>query len=222
VPGPLAAIVFDVGETIVDETRFYAILADHLRVPRLTFFAIAGAMIARGGTHRDAFELFRPGIDLQAELDRLGEAGQPVVVSLDDLYPDALPCLRELASAGYRLGIAANQPEATAHVLAELDIPLELIATSAGWGIEKPARAFFDRIGAELGLPHGQIAYVGDRLDNDVRPARAAGMVAVWVRRGPWAWIQAGRGVPREPALVVEDLATLPGKLRAAGLSPPP
>jgi len=137
VPGPLAAIVFDVGETIVDETRFYAILADHLGVPRLTFFAIAGAMIARGGTHRDAFELFRPGIDLQAELDRLGEAGQPVVVSLDDLYPDALPCLRELASAGYRLGIAANQPEATAHVLAELDIPLELIATSAGWGIRR-------------------------------------------------------------------------------------
>ena len=37
--------------------------------------------------------------------------------------------------------------------------------------------------------PHA-VAYVGDRVDNDVRPARAAGLRAVWIRRGPWGVLQ--------------------------------
>ena len=34
------------------------------------------------------------------------------------------------------------------------------------------------------------IAYVGDRADNDVGPAIAAGMVGVHIRRGPWGHLQ--------------------------------
>ncbi|MBN8901527.1 MAG: HAD family hydrolase, partial [Rhodospirillales bacterium] len=41
------------------------------------------------------------------------------------------------------------------------------------------------------GVPAAEIAYVGDRLDNDVLPARAAGMTAVFLRRGPWGWMHA-------------------------------
>ena len=38
-----------------------------------------------------------------------------------------------------------------------------------------------------LGDPDpGDVAYVGDRVDNDVVPSSAAGMRAVWLRRGPW------------------------------------
>jgi FMN phosphatase YigB (HAD superfamily) len=35
-----------------------------------------------------------------------------------------------------------------------------------------------------------EVAYVGDRVDNDVLPALAAGLVAVHVRRGPWGLLQ--------------------------------
>ena len=45
-------------------------------------------------------------------------------------------------------------------------------------------------------------------------------MTAVWIRRGPWAWIQGGRQTPPEADLVVDDLASLAGVLAAAGLSP--
>ena len=70
------------------------------------------------------------------------------------------------------------------------------MATSAAWGVAKPSPAFFERIAAELDLPPAAIAYVGDRIDNDIEPAAAAGMCAIFVRRGPWAWID----VPgREP-----------------------
>jgi FMN phosphatase YigB (HAD superfamily) len=38
-----------------------------------------------------------------------------------------------------------------------------------------------------------QTAYVGDRLDNDVLPAKAAGMFAVFIKRGPWGHLHAHR-----------------------------
>jgi HAD superfamily hydrolase (TIGR01662 family) len=145
----------------------------------------------------------------------MGVAGRSDFVSLDDLYPDALPALRALRDAGYRLAIAANQPAPAADVLAAIDVPIEFVATSAVWRVAKPDPAFFERIIAELGLPPEEIAYVGDRLDNDIRPAAAAGMVAVFVRRGPWAWIQAGRSNPPEATLTVESLAELPAALAA-------
>lgn len=176
--------------------------------------AALGAVIARGGSHREVFELFQPGMDLEAEARRHGVAGKSDLLSLDDLYPDALGCLRELAADGYRLGIAANQPAPAGDVLRDMAIDFELVATSAAWGVAKPAPRFFERIAAELRLPPGAIAYIGDRLDNDVLPAQAAGMVGVFVRRGPWAWIQAGRTDPPEASLTVENLAELPLRLR--------
>ena len=210
----------DVGETLVDETRAWSIWADHLGVPRLTFFSALGASIADGGHHHDPMRLFRPGIDVGAESEALRAAGRSWHASAEDLYPDALPCLRELASLGYRVGVAANQPADVAQVVRSFGIDLDLVGMSSAWGIHKPDPAFFARIAAELGLPPAGIAYVGDRVDNDVRPARDAGMVAVWIRRGPWAWIQAGRDEPPEADLVVDDLATLADGLQAAGFTP--
>jgi FMN phosphatase YigB (HAD superfamily) len=184
-------------------------------VPRLTFFAALGQVVAEGRYHRDVFELFAPGIDVAAEARKLGVAGRSDLVSLDDLYPDALPCLHALARDGYRLAIAGNQPAPAADVLAGMAVDFEFIGTSAGWGVEKPAPAFFERIAHELRLAPAAIAYVGDRVDNDVRPAKAAGMTSVFIRRGPWGWIQAGRNDPPEADIVVENLAELPEALRA-------
>jgi FMN phosphatase YigB (HAD superfamily) len=205
--------VFDVGETLVDETRAWGVWADHLGVPRLTFFAALGHVVAEGRSHRDVFELFAPGIDIAAEARRLGVAGKSDLFSRDDLYPDALPCLHDLAREGYRLAVAANQPAPASDVVAQMGVEFELIATSAAWGVAKPDPAFFDRLARELALEPGAIAYVGDRLDNDVRPARAAGMVAVFIRRGPWGWIQAGRSDPPEADLVIDSLSDLPEAL---------
>jgi FMN phosphatase YigB (HAD superfamily) len=217
VPHPITAVVLDVGETLVDETRAWTVWAKHLGVPTLTFFAALGAILARGGSHREVLELFRPGIDVDAEAEALGVAGKSDLLSLDDLYPDAVACLTELRAAGYVVGLAANQPAPAAAVLSAIGVPLDLVATSEGWGVAKPSPAFFERIVAELELPADSIAYVGDRLDNDVRPARAAGMVSVWIRRGPWAWIQGGRSAPPEADVVVDDLRVLASALADAG-----
>jgi len=211
------AVVFDVGETLVDETRIWSDWADWLGIPRLTFMAVLGALIERGGDHLDPLRLFVPGIDIKAEFAKRADAGVPDDLRVDDLYPDAVPALRALIAAGYRVGIVGNQPARAEAVFNGLGLALDFVASSASWGLAKPDPAFFARVATELGLPPGEIAYVGDRLDNDVRPAAAAGMVAIFIRRGAWGWIQAGRSDPLEATATIESLSELPGVLTASG-----
>ena len=56
----IEAVVFDVGETLVDETRAWEGWADHLGVPRLTFLGVLGAAIERGEDHLAPFRVFAP------------------------------------------------------------------------------------------------------------------------------------------------------------------
>jgi FMN phosphatase YigB (HAD superfamily) len=192
------AVFFDVGETLVDETRAFEALADAVGVPRLTFFGVLGGVLARGEQHGQVFELL--GVEAP-EWPGYGE---------DDFYPDALPCLVELRRRGYRVGIAGNQPQLCEQFLREAAVDVDCIGTSAGWGVRKPEPEFFIRIVAEAGADPGEIAYVGDRVDFDVVPARAAGMVAVHIRRGPWGYLQPGR---EQADVRIDSLAELPEAL---------
>ena len=217
----MRAVFFDVGETILDETRHWGSWADWLGVPRLTFFAALGTIVERGEHHHGVFELVVPGIDLAAEREKRRAAGVAVELAREDLYPDAVPCLEALRAAGYRVGLAGNQPREMERLLADLGLPVDWVATSEGWGVEKPAPAFFARIARLAGLPPGEIAYVGDRLDNDVLPARAGGMVSVFLRRGPWGVVHAGRPEAARAHLRLESLAELPDGLRALSSAAP-
>jgi FMN phosphatase YigB (HAD superfamily) len=209
----LEAVVFDFGETLIDETSEWSARADWAGVPRLTFLAILGALIAEGRHHREIFDVLgvpQPDTDIDAARGSL-----PTGLRAEDLYPDARPCLVEPRRLGLRIGIAANQPDRAAEILATVGVELDLVATSAAWGVEKPSPAFFARIASELGLPPQAIAYVGDRVDNDVIPAAEAGMTAIFIRRGPWAWIQCPVGAPPGASYVTEDLAGLPDLVRS-------
>ena len=148
-------------------------------------------------------------------------AGVAVELAREDLYADAVPCLEALRAAGYRLGLAGNPPREMERLLADLGLPVDWVATSEGWGVEKPDPAFFARIARLAGLPPGEIAYVGDRLDNDVLPARAGGMVSVFLRRGPWGVVHAGRPEAARAHLRLESLAELPDRLRTLSSAAP-
>ena len=126
-----------------------------------------------------------------------------------DLYPDARRAVAALRGAGYRLAVLANQPASRSAELRALGIMPEVMAMSDEMGVAKPDPAFFRRALELMGEPPPErVAYVGDRVDNDVLPAMAAGMRAVWLRRGPWGVIQRlPPGV--RPALVVKNLEEL-------------
>ena len=213
-------MVFDVGETLVDETRHWGEWADWLGIPRLTFFAALGAVIERGEHHRRVFDLVRPGLDLQAETRRRQAAGWRYGFEPGDFYPDARPCLTALRAAGLKIGLAGNQPEEAEAALAKAGLTADFIASSAGWGVEKPSPAFFRKVSEAAGAPADQVAYVGDRLDNDVLPAKAAGMLAVFLRRGPWGVVHAGWPQANQADIRLESLAELPAALSSIGSGP--
>jgi HAD superfamily hydrolase (TIGR01509 family) len=189
----LKAFVFDVGETLVDETGMWERAADAAGVPRFTLMGVLGGLAARGEHHNRAWELL--GVEQPAS------TWEP-----EDFYPDALPCLDGLRSQGFLVGAVGNTPAATEDLLRE---HVDLIGSSGRWGIEKPAPEFFARIVDESGFAADEIAYVGDRVDNDIRPAIDAGMVAVHIRRGPWGHLF--DAPPR--AIRIRSLAELPEAL---------
>ncbi|CAG7643503.1 HAD-superfamily hydrolase, subfamily IA, variant 1 [Actinacidiphila bryophytorum] len=90
-------------------TREYGSRADWLRVPRHTFAAVFGALIAQGRDYRETFQVFLPGFDLAEERERRVESEKPEWLGEDDLYPDVRPTLSALREAGLWVGIAGNQ-----------------------------------------------------------------------------------------------------------------
>jgi FMN phosphatase YigB (HAD superfamily) len=211
------AVVFDVGEVLVDETRVWSLWADWLEVPRATLFAALGAVIARGEHHHRVFDLVRPDLapfDVVAARAARRAAGYPDDCFLaEDLHHDVAPCFATLCARGYRVGVAGNQPQRTEDALRVGGVRADFVASSERWGVEKPSPEFFARVADAAGKPADVIAYVGDRIDNDVRPAAAAGMVAVWLRRGPWAVVQAHDEGASCARIVVKDLVALPDSL---------
>jgi HAD superfamily hydrolase (TIGR01662 family) len=208
----IKAVVFDVGETLVDETREYGTWADWLGIPRHSFSAVFGAVIALGLDHQQAFQYFRPGFDLAAERQRRADAGQAEAFGEHDLYPDARPCLAALRDMGIWVGIAGNQPSRSGQILRSLDLPADMIGTSEDWGASKPHPAFFRAVAGAAPCEPGDIVYVGDRIDNDLKPAKAAGMRTAFIRRGPWGYIMADHpGMAEAADWRMTSLAELPG-----------
>lgn len=185
---PRRWVCLDVGETLIDETRVWSIWADLLGIPRMTFLAAFGAIVATDRYHAEVFDLL--GVpDWQAHTDEVERryGGFQAV----DLYPDGLPAIAAFRDAGYGVAVIANQPAIREGQLRALGVTADVMGMSGALGVSKPEPAFFTRALELMGDPEpSTVAYVGDRPDNDVAPAAAAGMRAVWLRRGPWGVIK--------------------------------
>jgi HAD superfamily hydrolase (TIGR01549 family) len=212
----ITAVVFDIGETLVDESRIWCRWADRLGVPAFTLLGLVGAMIVQGRPYHEAFELVRPGIDIDAE-QAAWAADEPDSLRQNfdatDLYPDVRACLKTLRDNGFKLVIAGNQPPQAGDALRRMDLGVDGIYTSAQWGVEKPAPEFFDLVARACGVPREEICYVGDRLDNDVLAAARSGMRTVLLRRGPWGYLHAARPQAAQADLLLDGLSGLAAAL---------
>jgi HAD superfamily hydrolase (TIGR01549 family) len=187
------AVVFDVGETLVDETRAWERVARELGVPIFTFMATFGGVIARGEHHSRVFDV-------------LGKRAAAADFEETDLYPDAVPALRRLREAGYLVGVVGNTARSAEQLMQQ---HADFVASSARWGVEKPSPDFFDRIVRECARSANEIAYVGDRVDNDIAPALTVGLVGIHIRRGPWGHLHN----PPAATISINSLDELPGVL---------
>src|SRR5713101_2327484 len=93
-------VFFDVGETLISETRLWSGWAAYIGVPAKTFLSVLEDVFAQGEHHRRVFERLRPGFDVEAAQRDRAARGDVDVFDTADLYPDAVPCLRILRERG--------------------------------------------------------------------------------------------------------------------------
>ena len=198
----LKAVVFDVGETLVDEERWWRRLADREGLQPHVVWAALGVTIERGEEHTALWG--------HLGIEKPPRWWDEIPYALEDLYPDAWDCLERVGALGFRVGVVGNQTEALEAWARDSALPADVISSSASLGVRKPDPAFFEQVAALMGHVPSDVAYVGDRVDNDVLPAARAGLVAVHVRRGPWGRLQR---TPPEAALGLDELAPLPEAL---------
>lgn len=208
----IKVIAFDVGETLINESRIWLRWAEYLDVPPATFLGLIGAMAALDQPLVKAFEVAKPGIELEDEIAKWAVAEPESLragFDADDLYPDVKPALTLLRTLGYRLIIAGNQPPEATPALEQMNLPVDFIRNSAEIGAEKPSANFFQAVIKIANCAPDQIAYVGDRLDNDVIAAQKFGIHPILIRRGPWGYLHADRPAAKTVP-VINSLLELP------------
>jgi len=198
----LRAVFFDVGETLVDEERWWHALAERAGLQPHVVWAALGVTIERGEEHNELWG--------HLGIERPSDWWHELPYDLDDLYPDAVACLEAVRGLGLLVGIVGNQTAALEHWARTAALPADVISSSASLGVRKPDPGFFRKVVELAGCLPGELAYVGDRVDNDVIPAATAGLVAIHVRRGPWGRLQR---TPAEASFGLDDLASLPEAL---------
>lgn len=176
-------VFLDIGSTLVDES-----LAVKKRVER----TVAGTDVPFETFWDRMVELCRTdpkGYQLAAE--SFGLEVVPWNSADERPYPEAAECLRRLHTQ-YRVGVVANQvPGCAERLRARGLLPyIDLVVASAEEGVSKPDPGIFEIALRRAGCAAHDAVMVGDRIDNDIRPAKALGMQTVWLRQGLGALAQ--------------------------------
>lgn len=89
-------------------------------------------------------------------------------------------------SAKYKIGIIANQELGTKERLKKHGILqyIDLVIASAEEGVSKPDRRIFEMALERSGCKPNEAVMIGDRIDNDIVPAKLLGMHTIWVKQG--------------------------------------
>ena len=167
-------LFFDVGSTLINEEKAYLHrLQDAVNEP---FEKI----------YEKAISLYKE--NRKGDLEIMKSYGLPILKwhkEDEELYPEAVTCLEEL-SKKYKIGIIANQSLGTADRLEQHGILkyIDLVIASAEEGVSKPDRKIFEIALFRAKCKAENAVMIGDRVDNDIVPAKQLGMKTVWIKQG--------------------------------------
>ena len=101
------------------------------------------------------------------------------------LYEDAIPCLEQL-SKKYKIGVIANQALGTVERLQQHGIQqfIDLVIASVEEGVAKPDPRIYQIALERSGCKPENAVMIGDRIDNDIEPAKRMGMKTIWIKQG--------------------------------------
>ena len=169
--------VFDVGSTIMDEHIAYEHrMKDIADLANTTYRSV----------YETAMEFYKQNKKGDLETAKLLGVDLTKWHKEDEvLYSDAYECL-EILSSRYKIGIIANQSLGTKDRLEQHGILqyIDLVIASAEEGVAKPDKKIFE-IALERGncKPNNAVM-IGDRIDNDMIPAKLLGMHTIWIKQG--------------------------------------
>lgn len=187
-------VFFDVGNVLLDEDplvlRSFRVHYEAVRRarPKATFLGLLAereAWAARG-SRWPLHDAIAPVLDEVARRDAWAAAEREVRAHFAELSPPivGVPELVARLRPKVRLGLIANQGRECREHLERLGLlaGFDVVAFSEELGMYKPDAGLFRHALECAGEAPSQCLMVGDRLDNDLRPASALGMATAWVR----------------------------------------
>lgn len=210
-------VCFDLGSTLLDEMACLTDRLDRAAAQARSLGADVTTTQLRDWSE-EAYTAFDPSpfrwalgrTGLSEEQQEAVYQGSPYRNSGEVLYPGVGELLRRL-SARYRLGVVANQPAGLVPRMTEHGIVnlFSQVLGSGDIGLTKPDPGIFELVMREASpCTPDQMVMVGDRIDNDIRPARAQGWRTVRIRRG-LARNQVPRECAEEPDFELDDATRL-------------
>lgn len=194
-------LFFDIGSTLVDETECYKSRID---------FAVNSNNLNRDKFMQTVYEYAKTGatpiktacIFYNIELPEWDK-------SLEKLYSDTNRVL-EILSKKYKLGVIANQSLGTKERLDIWNIGkyFDVVVASAEAGCSKPDLKIFNLALEQAGCKPNEAVMIGDRIDNDIIPAKQLGMKTVWVRQG-FAKYQSVDNDNEQPDYIIETISEI-------------
>lgn len=194
-------IFFDVGSTLIDETKCVKKRCEDIieksNINSAEFYAKVEEC-----AKTDSYAVRAAAVHYNVEIPRwYGE--------LECLYPDTKNVLG-LLSQKYKLGIIANQVAGTKQRLDNWGIGkyFDVVIASAEAGCAKPDKRIFEIALEQAGCKPENAIMIGDRLDNDIIPAKKLGIKTVWVRQG-FAKYQSVNNNYENPDYTVESIGEI-------------
>lgn len=187
------AVLFDVGGPLDTEVAAERYIDEQIKA------ALRGAGVAvtdedYASANRWAVESFAP-LTYQAIIWRLVKGDRALATRFQDLHfpgrqfelrPGIDRIINRISASGRKLGLAANQPATVIEELDRLGIGRYFghRQVSGNHGFRKPDVRLFLAACDDLGVAPERCIMVGDRIDNDIAPARVLGMTTVLLRTG--------------------------------------
>lgn len=179
----IKALFFDIGYTLVDESAVWERRCqEQAATEEAATLGLSASDIYREIERASAARLPQ----FKAVVKKFGfSKAAPYRHELETLYPDA-PVVLGAFSERYSLGVIANQAEGLCQRLRDFGIERYFTYVISSWdvGVSKPDRRIFEYALKAAKRAPGEAVMIGDRLDNDIAPAKALGMKTVWIRKG--------------------------------------
>ena len=208
---------FDVGYTLVNEDAAIEDRVLQVQVELKDYGFSVAADDIREALKRAATK-FAPVAVQQAIADLTGsvDLAERVVAKLqwrkemEKPYPEA-PSVLDVLKDHYEIGIIANQSPGTKSRLEEWDLLrfVSVCITSSEEGLYKPDLAIFNLALRKACCDPAHAVMIGDRIDNDIAPAKSLGWKTIRIKQGLFRE-QVARSLEEKPDYEVGRLDEIP------------